>query len=272
MRTRIISAVVLIPLVIGAILIGGWVFWGLVLIATSMAGFEYARMLRHNGYMVLLPLLWSLIILWLGDIWWGYGDWLSPGVCCIVLLSAGWQVVAHERHPEQAHPTANWALTLAGGLYLGIGGAYLVLLRNLPEGLWWTLTALPVVWIADSGAYFIGRQWGKHKMAPTLSPGKTWEGYVGEVISGVIAGLLLGWLWPEVAGVPLSLTPWWGGLLGFLLAVFTPLGDLFVSMIKRDVGVKDSGNLIPGHGGLFDRIDSLIWAGALTWAFAMFLT
>jgi phosphatidate cytidylyltransferase len=121
------------------------------------------------------------------------------------------------------------------------------------------LFALLVVWVADSAAYFVGRAWGEHKMAPLISPHKSWEGYVAGVLSGVLLGLVANFL------LPFSL--WRGVGLGALLALLTPLGDLFISLMKRQMGVKDTSHLIPGHGGVLDRVDSVLWAGTLTWLF-----
>ena len=268
MKLRVLSAAILLPVILGFILLGGWPFRGLVAVAVLLAGLEYVQMLHRKGYNLSLPLLWATIMLWLAAVIWPDSRWLEIGLPLIVLVGATRQLL----HYDEQDPTATWAMVLAGGLYLGIGGAYLLRMRALPDGLWWTLTALPGVWIADSGAYFVGRKWGRHKIAPHISPGKSWEGYAAEIVTGLLAGYLLGTLWPWVAGQPLTLTPWRGLWLGGLLAVLTPLGDFFVSMIKREAGVKDSGKLIPGHGGAFDRLDSLLWAGILTWLFVQSLS
>lgn len=270
MKTRVMSSIVLIPLVLAAILVGHWSFALLVVIATLVAGSEFAAMLKPKGYSVIVALLWLIILVWEAGAFWGKERGLGVATVFLVMLSAVWQIFRCENEDADVafhrNPTASWALSLAGGIYLGVGGAYLIKLRGLSDGLWWTLMALPIVWIVDSAAYFLGRALGKHKMAPRLSPGKTWEGYIGGLVGGMLSGLLLAGIWAAVAPMPTRLSPWRGLLLGFILAVLTPLGDLFVSMIKRDVGVKDSGKLIPGHGGAFDRIDSLIWAGILTWS------
>jgi phosphatidate cytidylyltransferase len=271
MKTRVLSSIVLIPLVLAAVLVGHWSFALLVVAATLTAGLEFATMLKSQGYRIMVPLLWLVILVWEARAFWGegLGFAMMEGCVVLVMLGAAWQIFRCEYKDDDEvfdrNPTASWALSLAGGIYLGVGGAYLIKLRGLPDGLWWILMALPIVWVADSAAYFVGRAWGAHKMAPRLSPGKTWEGYSGGVIAGMLSGPLLIWLGAHVASVPTRLSPWRGALLGLVLATLTPLGDLFVSMIKRDVGVKDSGKLIPGHGGAFDRIDSLIWAGILTW-------
>ena len=148
-------------------------------------------------------------------------------------------------------------------LYFGWIGGYLISIRELPEGMWWVLLALPSVWLADSGAYFIGRAIGKHRLSPRLSPKKTWEGYFGGVLVGVLGTAGLAYLWGFWTGPESAITPLSGAILGLVLGVITTLGDLGESMFKRQAGVKDSGNLLPGHGGAFDRIDSWLWAGVL---------
>lgn len=272
MKTRIISVAILLPLVIVAIIIGHWAYNAVIAAALLLAGFEYVTMLKRKGYALSLPLVYAFILLWLAHAVWGTEhDWLPPGLAGLMLITSGWILYRRVKNPAEPMPTAVWALTLSGGIYLGVGGAYLIQMRALTDGLWWTLTALPVVWVGESAAYLFGRRYGKHKMAPSISPGKSWEGYAGEVISGILTGLLLGWLWPTVTKTPIELTMARGAILGTIIASVTTAGDFFVSMIKREVGVKDTGTLIPGHGGFFDRIDSLLWTGIITWAFVTLL-
>jgi phosphatidate cytidylyltransferase len=240
MKTRIISVAILLPVVIVIILVGQWPYALLVSTLMLLASFEYAQMLRRKAYTLALPCIFAFNLLWMADALWGNGTWFTPGLAGLTLLTAGWILYRRDRHPTVADPTAEWALTLAGGIYMGVGGAYLWRMRALPDGLWWTLTALPVVWVSESMAYFVGRRWGRHKMS----------------------------LWPTVASGAIGLTPVKGLVLGALISTLTTAGDFFVSVIKREVGVKDTGTLIPGHGGIFDRIDSLLWAGLVTWAVA----
>ena len=140
-------------------------------------------------------------------------------------------------------------------------------LRALPNGLWWLWVTLPAVWLADSGAYFIGKRFGRHKLSPRLSPKKTWEGYLGGILFGSLGSIAWVALWEIWFPVNPLLTPVRVALLGLAIAVITPLGDLGESMIKRQVGIKDSSHLIPGHGGVFDRIDSWLWAGVIGYYF-----
>lgn len=138
----------------------------------------------------------------------------------------------------------------------------LVLLRHL--GPWPLLAVMALVWIADIAAYFTGRAWGKRKLAPKISPGKTWEGAFGAVAGVLAYGLLLDLLWSQ----PLS--PVWLVPALLLLTAVSILGDLFESMLKRQIGIKDSSQLLPGHGGILDRIDSLtstLPLVALLWLF-----
>jgi phosphatidate cytidylyltransferase len=182
-----------------------------------------------------------------------------------LLSSMTFHLVAYERGRDQAG--TDFAITLSGALYIGWVGAYLITLRDLPNGMWWFMVALPAIWGADSGAYFYGRRFGRHQLSPRLSPKKSWEGYLAGIISGVIVGVGFGTLANAQAASGAGITPLRGALLGLILAVITPLGDLGESMIKRQFGVKDSSNLLPGHGGAFDRIDSWIWGALISYYF-----
>jgi phosphatidate cytidylyltransferase len=162
------------------------------------------------------------------------------------------------------HTTTNWALTVSGIAYLGLLLGTFVTLRERSDGFWWVLLACSLAWITDTAAFFIGRSFGKHSWWPRLSPKKTWEGLIGGCVAGIIAAPLLGLWW-------LSLNPWWGLLLGVLAVIVAPLGDLVVSLFKRMANTKDSGSLIPGHGGILDRLDSLLFVFPLVTYFALFV-
>ena len=174
----------------------------------------------------------------------------------------GGHLYAYERGRD--HAATDLAATIAGFIYLGWIGAYLVDLRNLPDGGWWLMLVLPCVWGADTGAYIIGSKYGKHKMAPRLSPKKSWEGYVAGIVMGTYVGAIFAWAFNVNTFVGrLTISPWEGALLGFVLSVLPTLGDLGESMFKRQGGIKDSGAVIPGHGGAFDRIDSWLWGAVI---------
>jgi phosphatidate cytidylyltransferase len=135
----------------------------------------------------------------------------------------------------------------------------------LDNGAWWLLLALTGTWLADSGAYFVGRKFGVHKMTPSLSPKKSWEGLAGGVAFAVILNALLALVLSQVLTIAL---PWWAGaILGLIGALVGVLGDLSISMIKREVGAKDTGHIIPGHGGVLDRLDSLLFTIIVSYYF-----
>jgi phosphatidate cytidylyltransferase len=272
LKVRILSAAVLLPLAIFSIIVGGWFYSLLIITLSFLACAEYVQLLKLKSYKLALPAVLALCAVWQFGALWGEGTWFTPTFAAIIAVITFWELMQRHYHPNKNDPTADWAMTLAGGLYIGIGSSFLLRLRDVDNGMWWTFTALPIIWISESGAYFIGKRYGKHKMSPTISPGKSWEGYAAQVISGILTGGFAGWLLPRLAGSVANLNVWTGMGMGLLLSTLSHLGDFFVSMIKREVGVKDSGTLIPGHGGAFDRIDSLLWAGGLAWAFIKLVT
>jgi phosphatidate cytidylyltransferase len=144
--------------------------------------------------------------------------------------------------------------SLFGVVFIGWGLSHLILLRNLAEGKWYIFFLCFLVWIGDSAAMYVGHSLGQRKLVPTISPGKTWEGAVGGVVGGVLAAVLSARLL-----VP-HLLLWQTVVLGLSISVAAQISDLGESLIKRYAGVKDSGGLIPGHGGVLDRIDSLLFA------------
>jgi phosphatidate cytidylyltransferase len=159
----------------------------------------------------------------------------------------------------------DWSLTLAIAIYLGWPMSLFPLLRGfqvgISNGFWWALVVLFGVWGFDTGAFFAGHFFGRHKLAPRISPGKTWEGVAGGLVLSVTAALL-------ITIRPLGV-PWYLAiLLGVLIAVAATLGDLAESLIKRQTHVKDSGQFMPGHGGILDRVDSLLFAVIVVFVFA----
>jgi len=130
---------------------------------------------------------------------------------------------------------------------------------------------LASTWLADSGAYIVGSHIGRHKMVPRLSPKKSWEGYFGGFVFAVPGAMALAYLWQLYAPPVSVITPWRAAWLAVVLSALTVFGDLAESMIKRQVRVKDSGHLLPGHGGAFDRIDSWLWAGVIGYYLVVWL-
>jgi phosphatidate cytidylyltransferase len=180
-----------------------------------------------------------------------------------ILLAMAVHLIAFERGRNQAG--LDFTITVAGIVYLGWVGSYLLDLRYLPQGGWWLMLVLPIVWAGDTGAYSIGAAYGKHKMSPRLSPKKSWEGYFAGLFTSVLIGAFFSYAFSSLGPQPLGglITPLQGGLLGFFIGAIAPLGDLGESMLKRQSGLKDSSNIFPGHGGFLDRIDSWVWGAAI---------
>jgi phosphatidate cytidylyltransferase len=164
-----------------------------------------------------------------------------------------------------ASAPVSWMATVGGILFLGWLGSFFFQLRGLEEmAAQWTALTMLGTWIADSGAYVFGKTLGRHKMAPRLSPNKTMEGYIGGIFTGTFFTVIIAYF----LDMPLLVAL----VLGLLVSVVSPAGDLGISLLKRSVGVKDSGGLLPGHGGALDRIDSLIWSVALAYFLVVLAT
>jgi len=245
--TRTLSAAVLIPLVLGAILVGGDVFTVLVTLVLGLAAFEFVRLMQRGGFEPALLFTWGFVVLGVLVTRGPTGAWVRPTMAGLLGGALVWQLFQSQR----AAPTADWALTVVGGLYIGWMGGHLIALREMPDGAQWLLLPLVITWSADTGAYLVGSTWGRHKLIPRLSPGKTWEGTIGGGLTGILVGGPLAAVFGK--GVLDGLA------LGALIGVASPLGDLGISMMKRQVGAKDSSHLIPGHGGMLDRIDSILF-------------
>lgn len=183
----------------------------------------------------------------------------------LILLAMTVHLFSYERGRDQA--ALDFGITVAGITYIGWLGSYLLDVRNFSaEGGWWLMLVLPIVWAGDTGAYSIGAVYGKHKMAPRLSPKKSWEGYIAGVFSSIAIGAFFTYAFTSIGSLqPLAgmITPIQGALLGLVIGMLAPLGDLGESMFKRQSGLKDSSNIFPGHGGVLDRIDSWIWGASL---------
>jgi phosphatidate cytidylyltransferase len=250
LRTRFLTALILIPMVGWVVWAGGWWIFGALSLITLLAGYEFHQLMRRGGYAPQTIFLVAIIGALLLDAQFPSLDILRPGLTWLLILSITWQLL----QSQDRMPATNWGLTVAGGLYIGTVGAHAILLRALPQGLAWTTLAILLAAGGDTAAYFIGTSFGRHKLSPRLSPRKTWEGFLAGLIGCVLIGGLVGHLTLRWAGV---IGAGHGTILGFLAGISGVFGDLAISMIKRQVKAKDSGNLIPGHGGVLDRTDSL---------------
>ena len=156
---------------------------------------------------------------------------------------------------------------MAGILYTGWLLSYLVALRGVDNGRNWVLLALFATFASDTAAFFIGRAWGRIKLEPSISPAKTWEGS----IAGIIGAIIVSCLFTLATPFQIDMALWQAIILGLLVSIFGQLGDLVESLFKRNMGVKDSGKLIPGHGGLLDRMDSVVFAGVLVYYYMLWV-
>lgn len=258
---RILVILVLLPVGLVLIYFGGWWYTALIALFIGFASWEFVKLYSAGG---LRPAAWLVVpaavlfVLARHLTGFEHAGWM---ISLAILAAMIVHVVAYERGRDRA--ATDFSVTLSGIFYLGWIGAYLVSLRDLPDGMWWVLLVLPVVWLADSFAYLIGRKLGRHKMTKRISPKKSWEGFFSGVIFAVVGGALLALAWGYLGADQSVFTPLRGALLGAILSVTTVFGDLGVSMIKRQVGIKDSGNLLPGHGGALDRIDTWIWGAVI---------
>ena len=265
MLKRTLTALAMAVVGLPAIIYGG-VFYFL-LMATFLVGgaWEYVRLYRAvkhepNEFVTVGGVLVILTARFF------FTETAIPVFVATILIAMTAHLLSFERGRDQA--AHDFGVTVAGIVYLGWIGAYLLDLRSLmsPEmGVWWFMLVLPLVWAADTGGYSIGAAYGKHKMAPRLSPKKSWEGYFAGIFTSVLVGAFFAYAFSTMGPQPLSglITPLQGGLLGLVIGALAPLGDLGESMFKRQSGMKDSSNIFPGHGGFLDRIDSWIWGAAI---------
>jgi phosphatidate cytidylyltransferase len=267
---RILSAAILLPLIIVLVWWSVWSVAGAVVVATVIGLIELYGAFRQGGFhprtavgigaalLVILAITLQPFVSF---------DLLLPAVTLAIVVG----LVVELAYQNQEGSLPSWALTLAGALYLAWLFGHFILLRSLTTplvdtvfkqlgmapGVAWIYCICAITWIQDTAAYFVGRRFGRNKMAPVLSPKKTWEGAAGGLLGSILAGVVC----VPLLGLPITLLA--GGLLGLVGGIVGPLGDLSESLIKRQVGLKDAGNLIPGHGGILDRADSLLFTAPL---------
>ncbi len=262
LRQRIVSSLILIPILIAVIWYGEpW----LSIVAALFAGlgaWEFCRLGKSAGWSPFLPLAILLVVLFIVAAHSDDGRVMPLMVSAAVLLPLLWMI----RHPApgKAFPNAIW--TIGGAFYLGWTMSHFVLLRDMSEGRHWVFLALFGTFASDTFSYFVGRAFGKHLMAPTISPKKTWEGAIGGV--GGAAGAVV--LLAVITGLNeigyLKIVP-----LGFLISFFAQAGDLAESVLKRNAEAKDAGSLIPGHGGVLDRLDSIVFTIVLVYYWVIWI-
>ena len=257
LKTRIRSALVLAPVVLVILWFGGFGFTLMMAAACAIGIHEWSRMVlsqeqaKAKGIEYLAGAAGALAVLVTGMVY-------SAVVSLWLLLAMCFLVFAY----NFSQGGGSLRRLLLGVIYIGFSVSVMVWLRNgTVDGLYHTMTLLLIVWASDSFAYFSGRAIGGPKLAPTISPKKTWAGFWGSSLgAGLVAGgMACPWLVDILGVTPLGGMSFIGYfVMGFILAMFGQVGDLFISLIKRHYGVKDTGNIIPGHGGILDRIDALL--------------
>jgi phosphatidate cytidylyltransferase len=245
-----------------------------VAVCATVGGWEYFRASRLRGFQATEPLAYFAIAL-LQLAAWGYTrnlltEFLPALLALLVIATLIAEVVRHDREP-----LANIGVMFLGVIYVGWLFSYLIFLRSLggevrvwpfPEaarGAWLVLYVIAVTWSTDTGAYFAGVRWGKRPLAPRVSPKKTIEGSAGGLLAATLMSLAWG-LWIDL--------PWWHcAFLGPVLGALGQIGDLCESALKRDMGIKDFGTLLPGHGGILDRFDSLLFTAPVAYYYFVFV-
>jgi phosphatidate cytidylyltransferase len=258
--TRIKTALILLALGLSAVFLGGWFYFSFIAILLLLAAREYSTIYHKGDYNPsTILLLITVFVLLLFRFLFAFEN--NDVVLAVSFLCAmAFHTLRYEAGQERA--PIDFALTTSGIFYFGWIGSYFISIMFLPDGQWWLLLSISIISFSDSGAYFIGSRFGKHKMSPRVSPKKSWEGYFGGILAGLLGGVLVGLLFHQFNS---SINLINGIVLGATLSVITPLGDLGESMIKRQFNLKDSSNLLPGHGGAMDRIDTWVWAVCISY-------
>lgn len=284
LRQRAISSILIVALTLGPAIAGRYIFTVLVTIIFGLIIHEFETMVRRAGHRPLFGFSYAALITILGagvlQLW---ARWAETIITAIVLLPLLGIIFRRDHRGA----LTDWALTIGISLYVALPAVHFILLRDLPGplfsfldeidrtggwqtqadalttlGLGWYLLAQCVTWLTDVGAYAAGRRFGRHKLAPAISPGKSVEGAIGGLVLGALTAMLCVFVFGLPVALPLA------AVIGLVLSCLGQLGDLAESLIKRQVGVKDSGTLIPGHGGVFDRLDSLLIVATATYYLA----
>jgi phosphatidate cytidylyltransferase len=249
--SRVLVAIALLPIVFLVIWAGGW--WLIVAaVVVALIGLHELYLMTREFRPVLLAGYAGTITALVGAAWgpeWALAGFLATFPFAFLFKAVGGAMPT----------TVSIAATVLGSAWIGLGLAHVVLIREIPEhGVLATYTVLLAVFASDTAAFAAGRLVGRHKMAPQTSPGKTWEGFVAGSVVAVLVPFFA-FYDEEFLTIPESL------VLGGVIAVAGPVGDLFESALKRDVGIKDTGRLLLGHGGMLDRIDALLFAAVASY-------
>jgi|SRR5690625_1594827 len=270
LKQRLLTAAILLAVLLGALAAPS--AWPILLLLTALAVaalWEWLRMTMPATARLavhLAPFLLGVLLLWLSqqmlaDSLGGLAAWFTNALArgLVPLMAVCWPILtlvmvlqARVDAPPYSYGLSLYGVAASLALWFSLAVLYIT------YGGWFLLSFMGLIWAADSVAYFVGRALGKHKLAPKVSPGKTWEGVIGGILGGLV-WMLLSALWEGSFSFWLVMYWGWGVmlLLGIAVIALSILGDLFESLLKRRAGVKDSSALLPGHGGVYDRIDAL---------------
>lgn len=248
--TRMLTGFIMGTIAMSAIIYGKWAILLMLLVIIFFASKEYVKILEHKGFYPSLKVMFLSQLIIASIAYFQRFDLVAVALTFCSIGAFMW-VLFRGRQPY----IANVATTLLGIIYCGWFPLHLIFLRHLSserfhDGLGFVVLMFTAILMTDIGCYYAGRNLGKHKLAPIVSPNKTIEGSIGGAIAAIIGALIIGYF--------LQLEWYFSVMLGFLCTVFAQIGDLCESLLKRDAGVKDSGHSLPGHGGFLDRTDSFI--------------
>ncbi len=274
LKKRVITALWFVPLLGVVVWFGGEPgFTALIVILGILAAVEFYRMVAISKApsLTYFGLVWTafFILSRNSELLSFLEPHFNPDLLIPLLLTSAvvLSLIGLLGRRQKEGALASWVWTIAGILYVGWLLSHLVALRGLDDGRNWVFFVLFVTWVSDTSAFFVGRRLGRHKLAPNISPGKTWEGAIG----GVCGAIIMSILFFTSTLFQLPIIYWQVILLSVLVSVFGQLGDLVESLFKRNTGVKDSGKLMPGHGGVLDRIDSVVFAGAVVYYYVIWV-
>lgn len=268
---RVLFTVIALPLGIIFIFWEAWPYAIFIALILGRAAWEYADLFRNGGGRPSQVILVAgVLAIFFSRFAAGFAQdhWVFALICSGTL---SYYLFQFESGRKRA--ASDFAATLSGIFYIGLLGSYMLLLRqDFPDGQWWLLLSLFAVILADTTAYLVGSRYGKTRLAPTLSPKKSVEGYAAGMAAGAIGTPLFMLLFshlglPEVPAFSLVNAT----LLGLAVGTLPTLGDLGISMIKREMKVKDASQILPGHGGVLDRVDSWLWAFPIGYYLVLFV-